>query len=281
MAKILSRFLFAVCLIAALSVQVPMAFAEEDLPINTPSASERAKEIADEVANEASKAAEKTTDKIEDATADVRNDAAESTESLLTDLKKARDILMNGAGDNSFARGLLIAFLQPAFLASMFCLGLLAGQMSEKLKHIWVLPVLVYVATFIGAFITVYHSDWKPEFGDGKYLNHLQSTDAVLVVIGVAIGIAVGFNFTMPGIIAMLGAAAIGLILGFSQTADMAEHNNSPIPFWAGFGLSGLLLNIFGIGFETFFQSINLKLVTRLVGIATAALSLFIGAKLF
>lgn len=225
-----------------------------------------------------SESTDTTSDTVEDTATETAEQAAAVASTLSDDLTQARDILLKNVGDKSFTRGFLIALLQPIFLASMFCLGLLAGQMSERLKHIWVLPVILYVATLAGAFITLYHPEWKPEF-EGKYLTILQSTEAVCVAIGVIVGMTVGFALGIPVLLAMLGAIAIGLTLGFSRLVDIEPDH--VLPFWAGFGLAGLLLNIFGIGFETFFQSINLKLVTRLIGVATAALALFLGAKLF
>ena len=205
------------------------------------------------------------------------------TSDLAADLKKARDIILDGSGDNAFARGLLIGLLEPIFIASMFCLGLWAGQMSEKLRHIWVLPMLTFAATLIGAFITVYHSDWKPELNSDNFafLEHLGSTNAVAVIIGLLVGGAVGMRFVAPPVIALVVVACAGLAIGFSQTSDIGDHSNALIPFWSGFGLTGLLVNIFGIGFETFFQSINLSSVTRAVGIATVILSFMVGMQIF
>lgn len=215
--------------------------------------------------------------------AEVAAKTAAKTSDLAADIKEARDIILDGSGDNAFARGLLIGLLEPVFIASMFCLGLWAGQMSEKLRHIWVLPMLTFVATLIGAFITVYHSDWKPSMSSEnvEFLKNLDSTDAVSVIIGLLIGGAVGMRFVAPPVIALVVAACAGLAVGFSQTADIGDHSNALIPFWTGFGLTGLLVNIFGIGFETFFQSINLNMVTRAVGIATVILSFIIGIQIF
>lgn len=287
LSRLLSRSVFIMALVVLMAAPLSMARAEESkaLPNSVENLSEKAKALAADVQQEVDQAAETASDKAEeysDSASDAADNATGSTSSLTDDMKQARDIIMKNAGDNSFARGLIIALLQPIFLASMFSLGLLAGQMSERLKHIWVLPVIMYVATVIGAFITTYHAEWKPQFDSEhlKYFGALQSTDMVAVVIGVIVGVTVGFSLAIPAIFAILGAVSIGLILGFSQTADIGDHHDSLLPFWSGFGLTGLLINIFGIGFETFFQSINLKMVTRLIGIATAALSLFLGAKL-
>lgn len=234
-----------------------------------------AQDVANDVQQEVNDAADKMDDMADQASTDDRP-------SLLNDLKKARDIILDGAkhdkGGNSVPRGMVIALLQPLFIAAMFCLGLWAGQMSEKLKHIWALPVLLYIATLIGAFITVYHSEWKPDETQYKFLHNLQSTQAVSVAIGLVLGIVVSLQFLVQPFLALLGAIALGLVLGFSQTSDI--DTQSVLPFWAGFGLTGLLVNIFGIGFETFFQSISLKIIPRLVGIATAILSVYVGSKL-
>lgn len=281
---------FSALLALLLAVQPVTALAQDDLsaPGTVQPYAERAQEIADDAQQGLADQAERVEEAVENFDADV-NDAADSlptTSSLTDDLKQARDIIMKNAdngGDNRFARGLIVAFLHPLFLASMFSLGLLAGQMSERLKHIWVLPVIMYVATMAGAFITTYHAEWKPQFDADhwKILAPLQSTEMVCVVIGVLVGVVVGFQLGLPVFLALIGAVGIGLTLGFSQISADSARSDSILPFWAGFGLSGLLINIFGIGFETFFQSINLKIVTRVIGIATAALALFLGAKLF
>jgi hypothetical protein len=260
-------------LIAAITMQSPVVFAaDKDAASETKQASDKLNSTAKDVEKDVQQEVDSAKTKIDDSI-----DKADKS-SLTSDLKKARDIIMNGTGGNSFARGMIIGLLQPIFIAAMFCLGLWAGEMSEKLKHIWALPVIVYAATVIGAFITAYHPEWKPDEEHYKFLTHLQSTDNVAIIIGLVLGVAVALQFTLPPFFAMLGAIAIGIVLGFSQTADTGHH--SVMPFWAGFGLTGLLMSIFGIGFETFFQSINLKIVTRLLGAATAVLSIYLGSKL-
>lgn len=209
--------------------------------------------------------------------------AADKTDGLRADVKKARELILGRAGDNAFGRGLLVALFEPVFLASMFCLGLWAGQMSDRLSNIWMLPIFAFGATLIGAFITAYHSDWKPHFGgkEGDMLASLGSTEAVAVVVGLAIGAVVGMQLVVAPFFAIAGVAVAGLLLGFSQTAELGAHKNALLPFWAGFSLTGLLINIFGIGFETFLQSINLKVLTRWAGFATLALSFAFGTKIF
>ena len=272
------KILLTLFLVAVLFTQSQTVFAAEEKTSNvltdtTDKIKDSAKEVAEDVQNEVDQAQEKLEN----------TDMPVVSSSLVNDLRKAREIITDGAkkdsDGNSFLRGMIIAMLQPIFIASMFCLGLWAGQMSEKLKHIWVLPVIVYAATIIGAFITAYHSEWKPDETHYKFLHALQSTEVVSVIIGLILGIFIALQFSLPSFLAMLCAVAIGLVLGFSQTSDVPAQQ-SVMPFWAGFGLTGLLLNIFGIGFETFFQSINFKIVTRLLGVATAVLSVYIGAKL-
>jgi hypothetical protein len=204
----------------------------------------------------------------------------ETAQSLAADMKKAREIILDGSGGNPFGRGFLVALFDPVFLASMFCLGLWAGQMSERLKHMWALPVIAYAGTIIGAFITVYHPEWKPDLHSEKFgfLSELESTNAMTIAIGLVLGGAVGFGYTLPAVFAMGAMAAVGLGLGFSQTSDIGEHTNAPLPFWAGYGLTGLLINIFGIGFETFLQTLGLMSVTRWIGLATLGLSLLVGS---
>lgn len=212
---------------------------------------------------------------------EISDEVKEATSSLAGDLRKVRNIILDGSGDNAFARGMIIALFQPMFLAAMFALGLWSGQMSEKLSMIWVLPIVVYVATFVGAFITIYHSEWKPDLAheNFKFMESLESTDVVTVVVGLLIGGAVGMRLTVIPVLALLVAALAGLTLGFSQTTDLGEHGNSLLPFWVGFGLTGVLVNIFGIGFETFLQSIKMDMVTRWLGLATVALAFFFGMQ--
>lgn len=268
MLKCFSHFVF-LFVVLVFSLLPPVSFAQDSLPpAQEETVTDNVRELAEEITQEIQP---------EENVTETPDSPVVPT--LTEDLKQARDIIMKNAGDNGFARGLIIALLQPIFLASMFCLGLLAGQMSERLKHIWVLPVILYAATVIGAFITTYHAEWKPSFENLKYLSSLQSTEAVCVAIGVVVGVSVGFALGIPVIFAMVGAIGIGLILGFSQSSEIS--NDHVMRFWAGFGLTGLLVNIFGIGFETFFQSINLKMVTRLVGVATAVLAMYLGVKLF
>jgi hydrogenase/urease accessory protein HupE len=210
-------------------------------------------------------------------------EAATHTSSFIKDLGKARETLLGTAGDSPFGRGFMVALFQPVFLSSMFCIGLWAGQLSERLKAIWALPLLVFGATVIGSFITTYHADWKPDFDPEKYkfLSQFKSTDAVAVAVGLMAGVAVGMQLVVAPFFAIIIAIVAGLALGFSQTTEFGDHKNALLPFWTGFGLMGLLVNIFGIGFETFLQSINLTAVTRCVGFATLALSFFFGTKVF
>lgn len=207
----------------------------------------------------------------------------ETAASLAADLKKARGIILEGSGGNPFGRGFMVALFEPVFIASMFCMGLWAGQINGRMKNVWAVPVIVYAATVIGAFITAYHSDWKPDFHNEKFgfLAELDSTNAVTALIGTLIGGAVGLGFTIAPIFALIGVGCIGLALGFSQTTELGDHKNAVLPFWSGFGLTGLLINIFGIGFETFMVSINLGAIIRWIGLSTVALSMGYGAQVF
>lgn len=205
-----------------------------------------------------------------------------ATEGLRKDLQEAKDLLLGQGNDSPFARGLLVALFQPLFLASMFCLGLWSGQMSTRLTAVWILPLFTFGAIVLGAFIAMYHSDWKPQFNEGnlQFLSNFQSTDAGTLLLGLIIGGAVGLQLIVAPIFAILGVVAAGLWLGFSQTAEIGAHQNALIPFWAGFGLTGLLVNIFGLGFETFIQSLRLPMITRLVGVATLIASFFFVAQI-
>jgi hydrogenase/urease accessory protein HupE len=277
MESIMRHYFFALSLILALAFPIA-SIAQDAEPTTTETVKESAQELATEVQQEVTQAADSVAETVTEAT-----DAEPHKSSLARDIKKARKIIISGSGDNDFVRGMIIGLLQPIFLAAMFCLGLWSGQMSEKLKHIWVLPVAIYVATAIGVFISIYHTDWKPSLDNEnfKFLTHLQSMDAVAVMIGVIIGAAVAMQFAVTPIIALAVVAAAGLFMGFSTLPDINTDQTSLMSFWAGLGLTGLLVNIFGIGFETFFQSINLRMITRLVGIATAVLSIFMAVKIF
>ncbi len=48
-----------------------------------------------------------------------------------------------------------------------------------------------------------------------------------------------------------------------------------------GFGLSGLIFNIIGIGFETFLESINLSVMVRLVGFVCVCLGFVLAVNVF
>lgn len=210
-------------------------------------------------------------------------DKKDRVSGLMADINKAREIILQGSGGNPVGRGMLVAALQPVFVSAMFCLGLWAGQMSEKITAIWAMPLIVFGAVLVGAFISAYHTEWKPDLNKEGFpmLAQLSSTDAFAIIVGLLAGAAVGMRLILPAVFAIAIAGAAGLGLGFSQIAEIGEHKNSLIPFWAGFGLTGLLINIFGIGFETFFESIKLNSVTRAVGFATLALSFVLGTKVF
>ncbi len=210
-------------------------------------------------------------------------EAAKEGSKFADDVRRAREIVLGNAGDNPLGRGFMVAVFEPVFLASMFCLGLWAGQMSERITAIWALPLFVFGATLVGAFITAYHGEWKPQFDaeGNEILAQLGNTAAVTVVVGLLAGTAVGMNLIVAPFVAIAAAIAAGLALGFSQTAELGEHKNALFPFWAGYGLTGLLVNIFGIGFETFLQSIKLAFITRWVGFATLAMSFMFVSKVF
>ncbi len=208
---------------------------------------------------------------------------SDTVSSLTADLQKARDIILEGTGGNPFGRGMMVALFQPVFISAMFCLGLWSGQMSEKITAIWALPLLIFGGLVIGAFISAYHTEWKPNFdtSNNPILAQLSSTDAFAVIVGLLAGAAVGMRLVVPPIVAIAIVGAAGLGVGFSQISEIGAHKNALIPFWAGFGVMGLLINIFGIGFETFFESIKLNMITRWVGFATLALSFMFGTRIF
>lgn len=209
--------------------------------------------------------------------------ATEAKNTFADDLERARGIMLGGAGDSALGRGIMVALFEPVFLAAMFCLGLWAGQMSERVTAIWALPLFTYGGTVVGAFITAFHAEWKPVFDPEQYkiLAQMNSTAVVTVMVGLLAGAAVGIQLVLAPFFAIASAIIAGLALGFSQTSDLGEHANAILPFWFGFGFAGLLINIFGIGFETFMQSIKMEFITRWAGFGTLALSFLFGSKIF
>src|SRR5690606_28742802 len=171
---------------------------------------------------------------------------AKESSKFADDVKRARDIVLGDAGDNPLGRGFMVAVFEPVFLASMFCLGLWAGQMSERITVILALSLFVFGVTLVSAFITAYHGVWKRNFVENgeSLLAEFSDTAAVTVAVGLLAGTAVGMNLIVAPFVAIGATLVAGLALGFSQTADLGEHKNALVPFWAGYGLTGLLVHI-------------------------------------
>ncbi len=205
---------------------------------------------------------------------------------LSEDLKSARSIMLDDVSNAPFGRGALFPLFQPAILASLFCIGLWTGLSGERVKTVWAIPVCFVVAIVIGAFISEFHPAWKPDATRFKEqypdLPALLSTEGVSLIIAVVVGAIVAMNFTVPPLITLAIAVVLGLALGASDlqaiTKD-ADHKSIIIPFWTGFGLTGLIMTIFGIGFETFAKSINMLFIIRIAGFLTAVAGLVLVVK--
>lgn len=202
------------------------------------------------------------------------------------DLREARNLVTGNLSDGPFWRGMLYPLFHPTVLASLFCIGLWAGLSSDRLSSIWAIPIAFFFAIVIGAFISEYHPQWRPDFStlreDYPELPPLLSTTNVTLAIALVMGAIVAMNFTLPPLITLIVIAILGVILGVSELHmlhNITEGDHIIIPFWAGFGLTGLILTIFGIGFETFTKSVNLAFLIRLSGFFTAVLALVVAVK--
>lgn len=197
------------------------------------------------------------------------------------DLKEARSLIMGNLSEGPLGRGMFYPLFQPATLASLFCIGLWTGLSTDKVNTIWAIPISFFVAIVIGAFISQFHGDWKPDMGslteDYPELPSLLSTEGISLMIAIAVGTVVTMNFTAAPLITLIVTAILGFILGSSNLEAIAEDASDKsviIPFWTGFGFTGLLLTIFGIGFETFAKSVNMVFLIRLAGFFTAVAGL-------
>lgn len=206
--------------------------------------------------------------------------------SLGQDLKSARELIMGNVSDAPFGRGALYPLFQPAVLASLFCIGLWTGLSTDKLSTIWAIPVSFFVAIVVGAFISEFHADWKPDMAKLQEtypdVPPLLSTEGISLIIAVIIGGIVTMNFTVPPLVALGITIVLGLALGASDLKAIAAEATDKsiiIPFWAGFGLTGLVMTIFGIGFETFAKSVNMLFLVRIAGFLTAVAGLVLAVK--
>ncbi|HEY1096576.1 MAG TPA: HupE/UreJ family protein [Alphaproteobacteria bacterium] len=206
--------------------------------------------------------------------------------SLSEDLKEARDLIMGNVSEGPFGRGMLYPLFQPAVLASLFCVGLWAGLSTDKLSTIWAIPVAFFCAIVVGAFISEFHPNWRPSFGElaEEYpeLPSILTTEGISLIIAVAIGAIVAMSFTIPPLLTLAVIMLLGLALGSSDlkaVSDVDSDNSIIIPFWAGFGSTGLIMTIFGIGFETFAKSVNMLFLIRLAGFFTAVAGLVLVVK--
>ncbi len=201
---------------------------------------------------------------------------------FVEDLKQARDILTKNTTSRPFLRGMLMPLFQPVFMVIMFCFGLWTGQESGKLSTIWAVPIVLFVSIVAAAFISAFHPQWQPDltFASTPYLPDMTTNGVIGVVLSMVVGAMVGMQFTLPAYIALVFAALAGLGLGFTHTInDIGE--TSLVSFWLGFGLSGLIFNIIGIGFETFLESINLSVMVRLVGFICVCLGFVLAVNVF
>jgi hydrogenase/urease accessory protein HupE len=205
---------------------------------------------------------------------------------LSEDLSEARNLVTGNLSDGPFWRGMLYPLFHPAVLASLFCIGLWAGLSSDRLSTIWAIPIAFFIAIIIGAFISEYHPQWRPNFKSlhDEYpdLPPLLSTTNITVAIALVMGAVVAMNFTLPPLITLGVIAVLGVILGsseLSQITSITDKDNIIIPFWAGFGMTGLIMTIFGIGFETFAKSVNMAFLIRLAGFFTSVAALVLAVK--
>lgn len=202
------------------------------------------------------------------------------------DLKAARELMLGNVSNAPFGRGALYPLFQPAVLASLFCIGLWTGLSTDKLSTIWAIPVSFFVAIVVGAFISEFHADWKPNVAKLQEtypdMPPLLSTEGISLIIAVVIGGIVTMNFTVPPLVTLGITMILGLALGASDLqaiASEATEKSIIIPFWAGFGLTGLIMTIFGIGFETFAKSVNMLFLIRIAGFLTAVSGLVLAVK--
>lgn len=204
---------------------------------------------------------------------------------LLEDLKQARDVLTNDTTNRPFLRGLLMPLFQPVFMLIMFCFGLWTGQQSDKLSTIWAVPIILLVGVVAAAFITAFHPEWKPDltFANNSLVPDMTANGVTGVVLSIIVGFVVGMQLTFPAYAAIAFAVVAGLGLGFTHTVDNESGGGSGqlVSFWVGFGLSGLIFNIIGIGFETFLESINLSVIVRLVGFVCVCLGFVLAVNVF
>jgi hydrogenase/urease accessory protein HupE len=202
------------------------------------------------------------------------------------DLREARNLVTGNLSDGPFWRGMLYPLFHPTVLSSLFCIGLWAGLSSDRLSSIWAIPIAFFLAIVIGAFISEYHPQWRPDFRTLREeypdLPPLLSTDHVTLAIALVMGAIVAMNFTLPPLVTLIIIAILGLILGSSELTLMhkiTDGDHIIIPFWAGLGMTGLIMTIFGIGFETFTKSVNMAFLIRLSGFFTAVLALVVTVK--
>lgn len=204
---------------------------------------------------------------------------------FLNDLKQARDVLTQDTTNRPFLRGLLMPLFQPVFMLIMFCFGLWTGQQSDKLSTIWAVPIILLVGVVASAFITAFHPEWQPDltFADNQFIPDMTANGVTGVVLSILVGFVVGMQITFPAYFAIAFASIAGLGLGFTHTVEESTGAGSGelVSFWLGFGLSGLIFNIIGIGFETFLESINLSVMVRLVGFICVGLGFVLAVNVF
>lgn len=199
------------------------------------------------------------------------------------DMTKIRDILVESAGNRPLLRGMMLPLFQPMFLAIMFCFGLWASQISDRVPIIWSVPAALFLSVVAAAFISAFHQEWKPDltFGDSKYLPDLTDVQITTMLCAIAIGAMVAFNKSISPIGDIAFASAVGLVSGFSQTSINTDGNHDTLMFWVGFGMTAVLLNIIGIGFETFLKSMKLSRLVQFFGVLSVGLGFMLAVQVF
>ncbi len=203
---------------------------------------------------------------------------------FIEDLRQARDVLTQNTTSRPFLRGMLMPLFQPVFMLIMFCFGLWTGQQTGKLSTIWAVPIVLLVSVVTAAFITAFHPEWHPDltFSENQFVPDMTANGVTGVVLAMAIGLIVGMQLTFPAYLALALAVFAGLGLGFTHTIEGENATSGDlVSFWLGFGLSGLIFNIIGIGFETFLESINLSVIVRGVGFICVLLGFVLAVNVF
>lgn len=199
------------------------------------------------------------------------------------DFAKMRDILIDGAGNKPLLRGMLLPLFQPVFIAVMLAMGLWASQLSDRLTIIWSIPSAMFLGLVVASFIATFHPEWKPDltFQDEPLLPDITSIQVTAIFSALVVGALVAANKSLTPPIDIALAGFVGLMNGFTQNAIATDGNIDSVIFWIGFGMTGLIFSIIGIGFETFLRSLHLSVVVKFLGILTVLMSLILAINVF